>query len=65
MSAGLAHEIRNPLAAIKGAAQELDPNMLKGEDRELMEIIVDEVNRLNGVVVELGTGGTYTIPTVV
>ena len=52
MSAGLAHEIRNPLAAIKGAAQELDPRTLKGEDRELMEIIVDEVNRLNGVVSE-------------
>lgn len=52
MSAGLAHEIRNPLAAIKGAAQELDPRTLKGEDRELMEIIVDEVNRLNGVVTE-------------
>jgi len=52
MSAGLAHEIRNPLAAIKGAAQELDPQSLKGDDRELMEIIVDEVNRLNGVVSE-------------
>jgi signal transduction histidine kinase len=52
MSAGLAHEIRNPLAAIKGAAQELDPRTLKGDDRELMEIIVDEVNRLNGVVTE-------------
>jgi len=52
MSAGLAHEIRNPLAAIKGAAQELDPRTLKGDDRELMEIIIDEVNRLNGVVTE-------------
>jgi len=52
MSAGLAHEIRNPLAAIKGAAQELDPKTLKGDDRELMEIIIDEVNRLNGVVTE-------------
>jgi two-component system sensor histidine kinase HydH len=52
MSAGLAHEIRNPLAAIKGAAQELDPRQLKGDDRELMEIIIDEVNRLNGVVSE-------------
>jgi signal transduction histidine kinase len=52
MSAGLAHEIRNPLAAIKGAAQELDPKQLKGDDRELMEIIIDEVNRLNGVVSE-------------
>lgn len=52
MSAGLAHEIRNPLAAIKGAAQELDPKQLKGDDKELMEIIIDEVNRLNGVVTE-------------
>jgi two-component system sensor histidine kinase HydH len=52
MSAGLAHEIRNPLAAIKGAAQELDPKKLKGDDKELMEIIIDEVNRLNGVVTE-------------
>ncbi|MDP2344205.1 MAG: ATP-binding protein [Deltaproteobacteria bacterium] len=52
MSAGLAHEIRNPLAAIKGAAQELNPRTLKGDDKELMEIIIDEVNRLNGVVTE-------------
>jgi signal transduction histidine kinase len=50
MSAGLAHEIRNPLAAIKGAIQYLDPSKLAGEDREFLEIVVDEVNRLNGVV---------------
>ncbi len=50
MSAGLAHEIRNPLAAIKGAIQYLDPTTLHGEDREFLEIVVDEVNRLNGVV---------------
>ena len=50
MSAGLAHEIRNPLAAIKGAIQYLDPSKLPGEDREFLEIVVDEVNRLNGVV---------------
>lgn len=52
MSAGLAHEIRNPLAAIKGAAQELDPRRIGGDDGELMQIIVDEVNRLNSVVSE-------------
>jgi len=52
MSAGLAHEIRNPLAAIKGAIQYLDPSRLAGEDREFLEIIVDEVNRLNGVVTQ-------------
>lgn len=51
MSAGLAHEIRNPLAAIKGAAQELDPRTLpEGIEAEMMEIIVTEVNRLNTVV---------------
>lgn len=52
MSAGLAHEIRNPLAAIKGAAQELDPGRIGGDDGELMQIIIDEVNRLNVVVTE-------------
>ncbi|MBX7100620.1 MAG: GAF domain-containing protein [Myxococcaceae bacterium] len=50
MSAGLAHEIRNPLGAIKGAAQCLDPSKLPGEDGEFLEVIVEEVNRLNGVV---------------
>jgi signal transduction histidine kinase len=50
MAAGLAHEIRNPLAAIKGATQYLDPRRLPGDDREFLEIIVEEVDRLNGVV---------------
>ncbi len=50
MAAGLAHEIRNPLGAIKGAAQCLDPHRLPGEEGEFLEVIVEEVNRLNGVV---------------
>jgi two-component system, NtrC family, sensor histidine kinase HydH len=52
MAAGLAHEIRNPLGAIKGAAQCLDPRERVGEDGEFLEVIVEEVNRLNGVVTE-------------
>jgi len=52
MSAGLAHEIRNPLAAIKAAAQYLDPKKLPGDDREFLEIMIEEVNRLNGVVTQ-------------
>jgi two-component system sensor histidine kinase HydH len=52
MSAGLAHEIRNPLAAIKGAAQYLDPSKLPADDREFLEILVEEVNRLDGVVTQ-------------
>ncbi|MGV3624575.1 MAG: ATP-binding protein, partial [Archangium sp.] len=50
MAAGLAHEIRNPLGAIKGAAQFLDPRQLPSEEAEFVEVIVEEVNRLNGVV---------------
>ena len=55
MAAGLAHEIRNPLGAIKGAAQLLigpdgKPIEPSGETSELMEIIVEEANRLNNVV---------------
>lgn len=51
MAAGLAHEIRNPLGAIKGAAQYLEPNRLSTtEDAELLQVIIEETNRLNSVV---------------
>jgi len=52
MAAGLAHEIRNPLGAIKGAAQYLDPGQFQGGDAEILQIIVEEVNRLDGVVAQ-------------
>jgi two-component system, NtrC family, sensor histidine kinase HydH len=53
MAAGLAHEIRNPLGSIKGAAQYLQPigNQLgDGGTKEFLDIIVEEVNRLNKIV---------------
>ena len=49
MSAGLAHEIRNPLGAIKGATQLLSRGE-PGPDDEFRAIIVEEVDRLDGVV---------------
>ena len=52
MSAGLAHEIRNPLGAIKGAAQYLQPTMENMAQNEFLKIIVDEVDRLNKVVTQ-------------
>ena len=56
MAAGLAHEIRNPLGAIKGAAQLLvgpDGKPVTGQDvPEFLSIIVEEVNRLNRVVTQ-------------
>jgi two-component system sensor histidine kinase HydH len=57
MAAGLAHEIRNPLGAIKGAAQLLDE--VDQERNPYLEIITEEVNRLNSVV---GQFLTYARP---
>jgi signal transduction histidine kinase len=53
MAAGLAHEIRNPLGSIKGAAQYLQPVGGQHADpatREFLDIIVEEVDRLNKIV---------------
>ena len=53
MAAGLAHEIRNPLGSIKGAAQFLQPAAAKltgDSTKEFLDIIVEEVNRLNKIV---------------
>ncbi|MGK5086960.1 ATP-binding protein [Bdellovibrionota bacterium FG-2] len=49
MAAGLAHEIRNPLGAIKGAAQFLDPSIERPES-QFLKVIIEEVDRLNRVV---------------
>jgi signal transduction histidine kinase len=48
MAAGLAHEIRNPLGAIKGAAQYLESGGTP--QQRFLEIIVEETDRLNRVV---------------
>lgn len=48
LAAGMAHEIRNPLAAISGSVQLLmEGDKLTGEDRYLMGIVLREAERLN------------------
>ncbi|HEY8377996.1 MAG TPA: ATP-binding protein, partial [Nannocystis sp.] len=57
MAAGLAHEIRNPLGAIKGAVQVVEPNLREADPvtREFLGVIVEEVERLNRVVTQFLT----------
>ena len=54
MAAGLAHEVKNPLGAIKGAAQLLDDpeggSELEPQAQEFIGIILEEVERLDRVV---------------
>jgi len=54
LSAGIAHEIRNPLGAISHAAQLLrESEELNGADRRLTQIIEDHSERMNRVIENL------------
>ena len=53
LSAGIAHEIRNPLAAIAGSVQVLKKsNALTPQEQRLMSIILKESDRLNKSIAE-------------
>lgn len=49
MAAMLAHEVKNPLAGIRGAAQLLEQSA-RQEDRSLTQLIRDEADRICGLV---------------
>ncbi len=60
MAMGLAHELRNPLAAISGSIQVLNSELeLKEEYKNLMEIVVKESKRLSQT---MDRFLTYTFP---
>ncbi|MFQ6033089.1 MAG: nitrogen regulation protein NR(II), partial [Candidatus Zixiibacteriota bacterium] len=53
LSAGIAHEIRNPLASISGSVELLREELhLSGENKKLMELIMKESGRLNKILTE-------------
>ena len=53
MAAGMAHEIRNPLASISGSVQVLEEDLgLTGEHSRLMDIIVRKSERLSAILNE-------------
>ena len=51
MAAGIAHEIRNPLASMAGSIQVLREELTLSDDQaQLMDIVLRESNRLNGTI---------------
>lgn len=53
LAAGIAHEIRNPLAALSGSIQVLQNELkLKDDNKRLMDIVVNETDRLNTIITE-------------
>jgi len=49
MAAMLAHEVKNPLSGIRGAAQLLE-DAVGGDDRQLTQLIIDETDRIVALV---------------
>jgi two-component system sensor histidine kinase PilS (NtrC family) len=53
LSAGIAHEIRNPLSSISGSVEVLKEELsLSEENQKLMELILKESARLNSILTE-------------
>jgi two-component system nitrogen regulation sensor histidine kinase GlnL len=61
MAEMLAHEIKNPLAGIAGAAQLLAMN-LPPDDKELTDLIVEETRRINGLLSQVEEFGNLRPP---
>lgn len=53
LSASIAHEIRNPLAAISYSAQLLEESQLADTDRRMVEIINTQCQRMNSIIQDI------------
>ncbi len=53
LAAGIAHEIRNPLASLSGSIQMLREGLLLSDDnKNLMDIVLRETDRLNTIITD-------------
>ncbi len=55
VAAGIAHEIRNPLASMRGSIQVLQSELRDPSQTELMEIVLRESDRLNRIITDFLT----------
>lgn len=52
LAAGIAHEIRNPLASMSGSIQMLRSESKSEEEKHLMKIVLKETDRLNNLITD-------------
>ncbi|MDY6856902.1 MAG: ATP-binding protein [Thermodesulfobacteriota bacterium] len=53
LSAGIAHEMRNPLASASGSIEVLNQELqLNGQHKRLMNIAINEIDRLNSLITD-------------
>lgn len=52
MAAGIGHEIRNPMTAIRGFLQLLEAKEVYSNDKRYFELMIDELDRANSIISE-------------
>jgi PAS domain S-box-containing protein len=52
MSAGISHEIRNPMTTVRGFLQLLKEKDRYAQDKEYMDLMIDELDRANSIITE-------------
>ncbi|MDP4126741.1 MAG: ATP-binding protein [Bacillota bacterium] len=50
LSAGISHEIRNPLTTVKGFLQIFGTKAKYSEDKEVLELMISEIDRANAII---------------
>lgn len=52
MAAGIGHEVRNPMTTVKGFLQLLKEKERYAQDRDIMDLMVEELDRANSIITE-------------
>jgi len=52
LAAGISHEIRNPLTTVKGFLQLFESKPRYTEDKELMDLMISEIDRANSIITD-------------